>query len=183
MLDVCYICINKQFKATMAKTKLGENVVEIDGDLPLVGSPAPDFKLTATDFKEYAPKDFLGKNVILNIFPSIDTRVCATSVREFNKLATSIPNTVVLSISKDLPFAHRRFCAAEGIENVIPLSDFLNKGFSKNYGVLMTTGGFTGLHARAIVVIDPNGIIKHTELVPVIGQEPNYQAAVESITK
>lgn len=167
----------------MAQTKLGENIVDIDGELPAVGTTAPDFNLATTDLKELALKDLKGKNVILNIFPSIDTRVCAMSVREFNKIATSIPNTVVLSVSKDLPFAHKRFCAAEGIENVILLSDFLNKGFSKNYGVLMTTGGFTGLHARAIVVIDGNGIVRHTELVPVIGQEPNYQAALESITR
>jgi thioredoxin-dependent peroxiredoxin len=167
----------------MAQTKLGENIVDIDGELPATGKPAPDFKLATTDLKELTLDDLKGKNIILNIFPSIDTRVCAMSVREFNKLATSIPNTVVLSVSKDLPFAHKRFCAAEGIENVILLSDFLNKGFSKNYGVLMTSGGFTGLHARAIVVIDGKGIVRHTELVPVIGQEPNYQAALESITR
>ena len=165
----------------MAQTKLGESIVDIDGELPKVGEPAPDFKLAGTDFKETSPKDYLGKNLILNIFPSIDTRVCATSVREFNKLATTIPDTVVLSISKDLPFAHKRFCAAEGINHVILLSDFLNKGFSKNYGVLMTTGGFTGLHARAIVVIDKQGIVRHTELVPQIGQEPNYEAALAAI--
>lgn len=166
----------------MAQTKLGESVVEVDGELPAVGSPAPDFKLAGTDLREVSLKDFIGKNIILNIFPSIDTRVCATSVREFNKLASAMPNTVVLSVSKDLPFAHKRFCAAEGIENVLLLSDFLNKGFSKNYGVLMTTGGFTGLHARAIVVIDPKGIVRHTELVPAIGEEPNYQAALKSLS-
>jgi thiol peroxidase len=165
----------------MAQTKLGENTVEVDGELPKIGEPAPDFKLAATDLKEVSLNDFVGKNVILNIFPSIDTRVCATSVREFNKLATSINDTVVLSISKDLPFAHKRFCAAEGIENVVLLSDFLNKGFSKNYGVLMTSGGFTGLHARAIVVIDKKGFVRHTELVPAIGQEPNYEAALAAI--
>src|SRR5688500_13919663 len=105
----------------MAQTKLGPDTVEIDGELPKVGAKAPDFKLAATDLKELSLKDFAGKNVILNIFPSIDTRVCAMSVREFNKRATSIPNTVVLSVSKDLPFAHKRFCAAEGIENVVLL--------------------------------------------------------------
>lgn len=167
----------------MTQTKLGQDTVEIDGELPKVGMPAPDFTLANTELKEVTLKNFAGKNVILNIFPSIDTRVCATSVREFNKRATSIPNTVVLCISKDLPFAHKRFCAAEGIDNVILLSDFLNKGFSKNYGVLMTTGGFAGLHARAIVVIDPNGVVKHTELVPVIGQEPNYDAAINAIAR
>lgn len=165
----------------MAEIKLGETPVHTSGELPAVGSNAPDFSLTATDFKETTLKDFKGKNVILNIFPSIDTRVCATSVRTFNKLATQIPNTVVLSVSKDLPFAHKRFCGAEGIENVVMLSDFLNKGFSKDYGVVMTDGGMTGLHARAIVVIDPSGKVKHTEMVPAIGQEPNYDAALKAI--
>lgn len=167
----------------MAQTKLGETTVETNGELPAAGTLAPDFKLASTELREVSLKDFAGKNVILNIFPSIDTRVCATSVREFNKRATSIANTVVLSVSKDLPFAHKRFCAAEGIDNVILLSDFLNKGFSQNYGVLMVTGGFTGLHARAIVVIDPKGVIKHTELVPVIGQEPDYDAALNAVTR
>ncbi|HEY0742802.1 MAG TPA: thiol peroxidase [Chryseosolibacter sp.] len=167
----------------MAQTKLGEATVEINGELPAVGTQAPDFKLASTELKEVSLKDFAGKNIILNIFPSIDTRVCATSVREFNKRAVAIPNTVVLSVSKDLPFAHKRFCAAEGIDNVILLSDFLNRGFSKDYGVLMVTGAFTGLHARAIVVINPKGLIKHTELVPVIGQEPNYDAALNAVTR
>ncbi len=165
----------------MAQIKIGETPVQTNGELPPVGKPAPDFQLTTTEFKEVSLKDFAGKNVILNIFPSIDTRVCAISVRQFNKLATAIKDTVVLSVSKDLPFAHKRFCAAEGIENVIMLSDFLDKGFSRNYGVLMTNGGMTGLHARAIVVIDPKGVVKHTELVPVIGQEPNYDAALNAL--
>jgi thioredoxin-dependent peroxiredoxin len=165
----------------MAQTKLGEVTVNTSGDLPVVGSAAPGFLLASTDLKEVSLQDYAGKNVILNIFPSIDTRVCATSVREFNKLATSISNTVVLSISKDLPFAHKRFCGAEGINNVIMLSDFRDKGFSKDYGALMKDGGMAGLHARAIVVIDPKGIVKHTELVPAIGQEPDYQAAIKAI--
>jgi thiol peroxidase len=167
----------------MAKIKLGENVVNTTGDLPKVGDPAPDFKLVATDFKEINLATYKGKNMILNIFPSIDTRVCAMSVREFNKRATEIDNTVVLSVSKDLPFAHKRFCGAEGIVNVIMLSDFMDNGFSKDYGVLMTDGGMKGLHARAIVVIDPQGKVTHTELVPVIGQEPNYDAALNALQK
>jgi thiol peroxidase len=165
----------------MAQTKLGENIVHTSGELPAVGSIAPDFSLVGIDLKEVSLKDFSGKNVVLSIFPSIDTNVCATSVREFNKRAASTPNTVVLSIAKDLPFAFKRFCAAEGIDKVVTLSDFRNKGFSKNYGIVMTDGAMEGLHARAIVVIDPQGKVKHTELVPAIGQEPNYEAALKSI--
>jgi thiol peroxidase len=165
----------------MAQVKLGESTVNTSGNLPAVGSSAPDFSLITTDFKQVTLKDYAGKNVVLNIFPSIDTRVCAMSVREFNKLAASTENTVVLSVSKDLPFAHKRFCGAEGINNVVMLSDFLDKGFSKDYGVIMTTGGMTGLHARAIVVIDPQGKVKYTELVPAIGQEPNYEAALKAL--
>jgi thiol peroxidase len=165
----------------MAQVKLGESTVNTSGNLPAVGSTAPDFSLTTTDFKQVSLKDYAGRNVVLNIFPSIDTRVCAMSVREFNKLAASTKNTVVLSVSKDLPFAHKRFCGAEGINNVVMLSDFLDKGFSKDYGVVMTNGGMTGLHARAIVVIDPQGKVKYTELVPAIGQEPNYEAAIKAL--
>jgi thiol peroxidase len=162
----------------MAQVKLGETLVSTNGDLPGVGSVAPDFLLVTNDFKEVSLKDFSGKTIVLNIFPSIDTSVCATSVREFNKRAASLPDVVVLAISKDLPYAHRRFCAAEGINNVVTLSDFRNKGFSQKYGVLIQNGRMEGLHARAIVVIDPQGKVRHTELVPVIGQEPNYDAAL-----
>jgi thiol peroxidase len=133
------------------------------------------------DLKEVSLKDHAGKNVVLNIFPSVDTRVCATSVREFNKRAAGLQNTVVLCISKDLPFAMRRFCGAEGIDKVVTLSDFRNRGFTDSYGVEMVDGGMAGLMARAIVVIDLQGKIKYTELVPVIGQEPNYDAALNAI--
>src|SRR5690349_1939334 len=163
----------------MAQTKLGENTVNINGNLPPVGSKAPDFTLAGIDLKELSLKDFSGKNIVMNIFPSIDTRVCAMSVREFNKRAASLPETVVLCISKDLPFAFRRFCGAEGIEQVVSLSDFRNKGFSKSYGVEMIDGGMAGLHARCIVLIDKQGNVKYTELVPVIGQEPNYDEAIK----
>ena len=166
----------------MAQTKLGENTVNTSGNLPSVGSSAPDFSLATTDLKDVSLKEYSGKNIVLNIFPSIDTRVCAMSVREFNKRATDVANTVVLSVSKDLPFAHKRFCGAEGINNVVMLSDFRDKGFSKNYGVEMVDGGMAGLHARAIVVIDPSGKVKYTELVPTIGQEPNYDAALKSLS-
>jgi thioredoxin-dependent peroxiredoxin len=169
-------------KLIMAQTKLGENTVNLNGDLPAVGTKAPDFQLTSTDLTEKSLASFPGKNLVLNIFPSIDTRVCATSVREFNKRASNYPDTAVLCIAKDLPYAFRRFCGAEGITNVESLSDFRDKGFSKNYGVLMTDGIMAGLFARAIVVIDKEGKIKHTELVPVIGQEPNYDAALDAIS-
>ncbi len=165
----------------MAQTKLGENTVNTNGNLPVVGSSAPEFTLTGNDLKDASSKDFAGKNIVLNIFPSIDTRVCALSVREFNTRASTLSNTVVLCISKDLPFAFKRFCGAEGISNVLTLSDFKNKDFSKNYGVEMIDGGMTGLLARAIVVIDPQGKVKHTELVPTIGQEPDYDAALKAI--
>lgn len=167
----------------MAQIKLGDTTVNTSGNLPPVGAPAPDFTLSANDLTEVSLKSFQGKNVVLNIFPSVDTRVCAMSVREFNKRASSIENTVVLCISKDLPYAFRRFCGAEGIENVVTLSDFRNKGFSKHYGVEMTEGKMEGLHARAVVVVDPQGKVTYTELVPVIGQEPNYDKALQSLSK
>jgi thioredoxin-dependent peroxiredoxin len=167
----------------MAQIKIKENIVKVGGELPPVGSSAPDFSLAGDDLKDVHLRNFSGKNVVLNIFPSIDTRVCAMSVREFNKRAASLDNTVVICISKDLPFAQRRFCGAEGISNLVMLSDFRNKGFSKDYGVEMLDGSMEGLHARAIVVIDPKGKVKHTELVPVIGQEPNYDAALAAANK
>ncbi len=165
----------------MAQTKLGENTVNTNGNLPAVGTSAPEFTLTGNDLKDASSKDFAGKNIVLNIFPSIDTRVCALSVREFNTRASGLSNTVVLCISKDLPFAFKRFCGAEGISNVVTLSDFKNKDFSKNYGVEMIDGGMAGLLARAIVVIDAQGKVKHTEIVPTIGQEPDYDAALKAI--
>ena len=165
----------------MPQIKIGDSTVNVKGELPKVGSQAPDFTMAGVDLKDVTLKSLAGKNIILNIFPSIDTRVCAMSVREFNKRATDHPENAVLCISKDLPFAFRRFCGAEGITNVISLSDFRNQGFTENYGVEMLDGSMAGLFARAIVVIDKNGKVKHTELVPVIGQEPNYDAALESI--
>jgi thioredoxin-dependent peroxiredoxin len=165
----------------MAEIKLGDLVVNTSGDLPAVGITAPDFTLVTNDLKELSLKDFSGKNVVLNIFPSVDTSVCAMSVREFNKRAASIENTMVLCVSKDLPYAFRRFCGAEGIDKVVTLSDYRNKGFSKNYGVEMLAGRMEGLHARAIVVIDTNGKVKYTELVPVIGQEPDYDRALSAL--
>jgi len=165
----------------MSQTKLGESIVNTIGDLPSIGSTAVDFTLTGNDLKEVDLKSFAGKNVVLNIFPSIDTSVCATSVREFNKRAASLADTVVLCIAEDLPFAMKRFCGAEGIDKVITLSAFRNPAFGKSYGVELIDGGFKGLFARAIVVIGKEGKVKHTELVPAIGQEPNYDAALKAL--
>jgi len=165
----------------MALTKLGPNDAYTVGELPAIGSSAVDFTLTATNMKDVHLKDFAGKNVVLNIFPSVDTSTCATSVREFNKRAATLENTVVLCISKDLPFAQKRFCGAEGIDRVITLSDFRNNGFGKTYGVELTTSSFAGLFARSVVVIDASGKVTYTELVPQIGQEPDYEAALRAI--
>lgn len=165
----------------MALTKLGPNDANTVGELPAIGSSAVDFILTATNMKDVSLKEFAGKNVVLNIFPSVDTSTCSTSVREFNKRVASKDNTVVLCISKDLPFAQKRFCGAEGIDRAITLSDFRNRGFGKAYGVELIDGGFAGLFARAVVVIDSSGKVTYTELVPQIGQEPNYEAALKAI--
>lgn len=165
----------------MGQTKLGENVVSTNGDLPAVGSAASEFLFSGSDLRDISSKQFDGKNIVLNIFPSVDTSTCATSVRQFNKRAAALSDTVVLCVSKDLPFAMKRFCGAEGIDRVMLASDFRNRGFSKNYGVELVDGGFSGLFARAIVVIDKQGKIKHTELVPNISDEPNYDAALAAI--
>jgi thioredoxin-dependent peroxiredoxin len=165
----------------MATTHLGTTPVQTSGSLPLVGSTAPDFTLVNTDLKDVSLKDYTGKKLVLNIFPSIDTGVCATSVREFNKRAASLSDTVVLCISRDLPFAMKRFCGAEGISSVVTVSDFRNKGFAKSYGVEMIDGALAGLHARAVVVVDKQGKVSYTELVPAIGQEPNYEAALKAL--
>jgi thiol peroxidase len=165
----------------MAQTKLGPNPANTIGELPSTGTQAPEFVLTANDMKDVSLEDFSGKNVVLNIFPSIDTNVCATSTREFNKRVASIDNTVVLCISKDLPFAMKRFCGAEGIDKAITVSDFRSRGFGKSYGVELSDSAFAGLFARAVVVIDGNGKVKYNQLVPQIGEEPNYEAALKAI--
>jgi thiol peroxidase len=165
----------------MAQTKLGPNPANTIGELPSTGTQAPEFVLTSSDMKDVSLKDFAGKNVVLNIFPSVDTGVCATSVREFNKRVASLDNTVVLCISKDLPFAMKRFCGAEGIDKAITLSDFRSRGFGKTYGVELLDSAFAGLFARAVVVIDGNGKVKYNQLVPQIGEEPNYEAALKAI--
>lgn len=160
----------------MATTKLGDLVVNTNGNLPAVGSKLPSFTLTATDMADFSSDQYAGKKIILNIFPSVDTGVCSASVREFNKRITAAPNTVVICVSKDLPFAMKRFCGGEGIENVVTASDFRDLGFAKSFGVLLMDSKFKGLFARAVVAADENGVVRYTELVPAIGQEPNYDA-------
>lgn len=155
--------------------------IEISGDLPPVGSSAPSFTLVAADLSDVGLVDYSGRKVILNIFPSIDTPTCAQSVRAFNEKATSLDNAVVLCISPDLPFAHKRFCEVENIGNVIALSTFRAPEFGLAYGVTMTSSPRRGLLARAIVVIDDAGKIVHTELVPELTQEPDYQAVLRSL--
>ncbi len=162
----------------MATVTLGGNPISTAGDLPAVGTKAPDFSLTGGDLADVSLSKYAGKKVILNIFPSIDTAVCATSVRKFNEAAAGLSNTVVLAISRDLPFAQKRFCGAEGIENVVPLSAMKDTEFGKSYGVLMTSGPLTGLFARSVVVVDEKGNVKYKELVPEIKEEPKYDAAL-----
>lgn len=162
----------------MSKITFKGNTVNTNGELPKKGSKAPDFSLVKTDLSELSLKDLHGKNVILNIFPSLDTSVCATSVRRFNKEAAKMKNTVILAISKDLPFAHARFCSTEGIDNVVPLSTFRDSEFEKNYGIKMLDGPLNGLLARAIVLINGFGEVIYSELVPEIAQEPDYKAVI-----
>ena len=158
------------------------NPIKTVGQLPNVGTSAPKFQLTNKTMEEVSLNDFIGKYIVLNIFPSIDTKVCSASVRHFNQDAADLPNTVVLCISKDLPFAQERFCGAEGIKNVMMLSDFRNN-FGKMYGVEMSTGAMKGLLSRAIVVINPEGKITYQEQVSDISHEPNYEAALSFIPK
>ena len=165
----------------MASITLGGTPVTTVGNLPEIGSKAPNFSLTAVDLSTKTLSDFSGKNIVLNIFPSVDTGTCATSVRKFNEKAAALTNTVVLCISRDLPFAQKRFCGAEGIENVEMLSDFENGAFGKEYQLEFADGPFKGLHSRAIVVIDENGNITHTEQVQEVADEPNYEAALKVI--
>lgn len=165
----------------MASVIFGGKPVNTNGELPIVGSKAPDFQLAATDLSIVSLNNFAGTKVVLNIFPSIDTPTCATSVRKFNANASKLENTKVLCISRDLPFAQTRFCGAEGLENVINLSDFNTGDFGKEYGLELIEGAFTGLHSRAVIVIDEKGIIKYTEQVPNISDEPNYEAAIAAL--
>lgn len=165
----------------MALVNLGGNAVHTNGELPQKGSDAIDFQLVKTDLSTVSLSDFAGQKLVLNIFPSIDTSTCAASVRKFNAKAASLQNTKVLCISRDLPFAQKRFCGAEGLTNVDNLSDFKDGGFGKAYGLELIDGKLAGLHARAIIVIDENGKITHTELVPDIVDEPDYNAALAAL--
>ncbi|MCU1503085.1 MAG: tpx [Ilumatobacteraceae bacterium] len=164
----------------MAQTALGGNPVHTVGELPEIGTPTPAFQLTTGDLSEVGPADFAGKHVVLNIFPSIDTPTCATSVRTFNQRAAALDNTVVLNVSADLPFAQKRFCGAEGIENVQVASSF-RSDFGLKYGVAMADGRLAGLLARAVVVLDPSGDVVYTQLVPEIANEPDYDAAINAL--
>ena len=163
----------------MATVKLGDKQIDTSGSLPGVGETAPDFKLVDQNLETKSVKDFRGSRIIMNIFPSIDTNVCATSVRKFNEKATDLENTKVLSISRDLPFAQKRFNDDEHIENVTNLSDFKDGNFGKAYGVEMINGPLQGLLSRAVVVLDENGKVLHREQVSEIGNEPDYLAALK----
>ncbi|MBC8783454.1 thiol peroxidase [Pseudomonas fluorescens] len=162
----------------MAQVTLRGNPVQVEGTLPETGSPAPAFSLTAVDLSQATLETFAGKRKVLNIFPSVDTPTCATSVRKFNAEANTLNNTVVLCISSDLPFAQKRFCGTEGLDNVLSLSDFRDAHFAVDYGVSLAEGPLQGLTARAVVVLDENNNVLHSELVSEIGEEPNYEAAL-----
>ena len=165
----------------MAKITFKGSEINTQGALPKVGDKAPDFTLTAGDLSTKALADFAGKKVVLNIFPSIDTGTCAASVRKFNVEAASLANTVVLSISRDLPFAQSRFCAAEGIENVITLSEYKDDNFSDAYQVRILDGPLAGLLSRSVVVIDEQGVVTYTEQVAETTEEPNYDKALAAL--
>jgi len=164
----------------MAQTAFGGNPVNTSGDLPVPGKTLPSFSLTGADLQDFGNADVAGKRVIFNIFPSVDTPVCANSVRKFNELADGLENTVVYCVSADLPFAQGRFCGSEGLANVKNASSFRG-GFGRAFGVQLEEGAFNGLLARAVVVADENGTVLHTQLVPEIGQEPDYDAAVSAL--
>ena len=165
----------------MANVTLGGNPIEVGGQFPTAGSKAPAFTLVGADLKDVSLADFAGKRKVLNIVPSLDTPVCATSTRKFNEKAGSLANTVVAVISADLPFAAGRFCTTEGLQNVVPLSTMRGREFLNNYGVELTSGPLAGVSARAVVVLDENNKVLHSELVPEIGQEPNYDAALAAL--
>lgn len=165
----------------MATITLKGNPINTTGNLPEIGSKAPDFKLKTVGLDTNSLSDFTGKKLVLNVFPSVDTGTCATSVRAFNKKASELKNTIVLCISKDLPFAQTRFCGAEGIENVIMLSDFATGNFGKEYALEIINGPLAHLHSRAVIVLDENGTVIYTEQVSEIVDEPNYEAALKVI--
>ncbi|MFZ4464166.1 MAG: thiol peroxidase [Bacteroidales bacterium] len=165
----------------MATVTLKGNPIHTIGELPIVGAHVPEFKVVKTDLSTLQAQDLKGKNVVYNIFPSLDTDVCAASVRKFNASASQLENTTVICVSKDLPFAHKRFCTVEGLTNVVSASDFRDGSFGNNFGVVLTDGPLAGLLARSIVVTDENGKVVYTELVPEIVQEPDYEAALKAL--
>ncbi len=166
----------------MAKITLGGTETNTIGNLPEVGSQAPDFHLVRKDMKDVTLANYHGQKVIMNIYPSIDTGICAMSTTKFNQEASKLNNTRIICVSKDLPFALNRYCEAEGIDNLDSLTNFRDGGdFGKNYGVEIVDGAFKGLNARAIVVVDEEGKVTYTELVPEVGQEPNYENALAAI--
>ncbi|MES2488875.1 MAG: thiol peroxidase [Pseudomonadota bacterium] len=164
----------------MATITLKGNPIQTSGDLPAKGASAPGFRLVGADLKDVSLHDYVGKKKILNIFPSVDTPTCATSVRKFNQSASQLKDAVVLCISADLPFAQKRFCGAEGLDNVVTLSTMRGHSFSKDYGVLIETGPLAGLAARSVVVLNENNEVLYSELVKEIADEPNYEAALKA---
>jgi len=165
----------------MAKITFKGNPVNTSGELPSKGTKAPDFSLVKSDLGSLSLSELKGKKVILNIFPSLDTSVCAATVRKFNQMASGIKNVTVLGISKDLPFAHSRFCSTEGITNLITLSGFRDREFGKAYGIDYIDGPMAGLYARGIVVIDESGTVVYTQQVPEHTHEPDYEAALNAV--
>lgn len=165
----------------MATITLGGDEIHTTGKLPEIGLKAPDFKLAKNDLANTTLGDYSGKKIVMNIFPSVDTGVCAASVRNFNKRASDLENTSVLCISRDLPFAQARFCAAEGLENVINLSDFRTGDFGKDYGLEIADGAFKGLLSRVVIVLDEEGTVVYSEQVPEIGKEPDYKSALKAL--
>lgn len=165
----------------MATITLQGNEIHTAGEFPRVGSKAPDFTLTDRDLNDVSLSRWMGKKKLLSIFPSIDTPVCAVSTRKFNDYARTHDNTVMLMVSADLPFAHKRFCGDEGLENVVTLSTMRSDDFARGYGVLISDGPLSGLTARAVLVLDENDTVVHAELVPEIGHEPDYEAALKAL--
>jgi thiol peroxidase len=165
----------------MASITLKGNKINTNGELPKVGAQAPDFRLVDAGLKDISLADFAGKRKILNIVPSLDTSVCATSTRKFNEKAAALKDTVVLVVSADLPFAMKRFCETEGIKNVVPLSLMRSRNFAKDYGVLIQDGPLEGISARAVVVLDKNNKVLHAQLVSEIASEPDYEKALAAL--
>jgi thiol peroxidase len=167
----------------MAKITLKGNPINTVGELPKAGDKAPDFILTKTDLSDVSLKDFAGKTIVLNIFPSVDTDICATSVRKFNAQINNYEDAVVLCASRDLPFALGRFCGAEGLDNVIAVSELRNLDFGNSYGVRIVDGPLAGLLARSVIIIDKNGKVVYTQMVPEIVEEPDYESALAQLTQ